>query len=190
VAQLNKKPLKEVVIEYTGDFQGIDLSPVTTAILKGMLTPAVQDDVNFINAPVIAKERGIKVVEASSADSEDYINLITIHVVTTENRTTVAGTIYGKNEPRVVKIDNFRLELIPHGHLAVIQNLDKPGAIGSIGTTLGQHKINIGRMHVGQEENGEERNIIYLKTDTPIPDDVAEILRQLPMVRSVMTLEL
>jgi D-3-phosphoglycerate dehydrogenase len=190
VAQLNKKPLKEVIVEYTGDFQGLDLSPVTTAILKGMLTPAVKDDVNFINAPVIAKERGIRVVEASSDDAEDYINLITVRAVTPENETTVAGTIYGKNEPRVVKIDNFRLELIPYGHLAVIQNLDKPGAIGSVGTTLGQHKINIGRMHVGQEVNGEERNIIYLKTDTPIPDDVADILRQLPMVRSVITLDL
>jgi D-3-phosphoglycerate dehydrogenase len=103
--------------------------------------------------------------------------------------TTLAGTVFGKNDPRIVKINNFRLEMIPHGHSAIIHNQDKPGAIGSIGTTLGNNNINIGRMLVGQEDEGD-RNIIFLRTDTPIPEDVVEKLRALPLVNKVIPLEL
>ncbi len=188
-AQLIDSPLKEVVIEYRGDFQGLDMSPVSTAALKGLLVSAVKDDVNFVNAKIIAKERGIKVLETSSSESEDYLNLITVKAITTEATTTVAGTIFGKHDPRVVKINNFRLELIPRGHLALIQNKDQPGAIGSIGTVLGEYKINIARMQVGQEEDGE-RNIIFLRTDTSFNDEVLERLRSLPLVNTVTPLEL
>jgi D-3-phosphoglycerate dehydrogenase len=187
-AQLCAGPVKEVFIEYTGDFQGIDLSPVSTAVLKGLLSPIVKDDVNFVNANILAKERGVKVTHATSAESEDYLNLITVRIVTTEMETAVAGTIFGKKDPRIVKINHFRLELIPFGHLALIHNLDKPGAIGSIGSTLGKHNINIGRMQVGQEEDGQ-RNIIFLETDTPISKEVLEELRALPLIKTVTPLE-
>jgi D-3-phosphoglycerate dehydrogenase len=187
-AQLCGGAFKEVTIEYTGDFGKMDLSPVSTAVLKGLLTPVIKDDVNFVNAHAIAKERGIKVIETTSAESEDYINLITVRVLTTESTSTVSGTIFGKKDPRVVQIDKFRLELIPHGHMALIHNLDKPGAIGSIGSTLGKHKVNIGRMQVGQEQEGD-RNIIFMQTDTRIPDAVVEELRQLPLVKTVTPLE-
>jgi len=82
------------------------------------------------------------------------------------------------------------LELIPSGHLAIINNYDKPGALGSIGMKLGEHSINIGRMQVGQEENGDQRNIIFLQTDTPIPPAVVEELKALPLVTRVTPLEL
>lgn len=188
-AQFSQGPVKEVVIEYRGDFHGLDMSPVSTAALKGLLAPMVKDDVNFVNAHIIAKDRGIKVAETTSSDAEDYLNLITMRVITTEQENTVSGTIYGKKEPRIVKVNHFRLELIPTGHLSLIHNLDKPGAIGSIGTLLGKHDINIGRMQVGQDIDGE-RNIIFLKTDTPIPDNVLEEIRALPLVKTAVTLEL
>ncbi len=188
-AQFCSGPLKEVVIEYTGDFKGLDLSPVSTAVLKGFLAPVLKDEVNSINASVIAKERGIKVTETTSAESEDYLNLITVKAITTEMTNIVAGTIFGKNDPRIVKINNLRIEMVPHGYLALIHTFDKPGAIGSVGSVLGKHNINISRMQVGQEEDGE-RNIIILRTDTPIPDDVLESLRSLPLGKTVMSLEL
>ncbi len=188
-AQLIAGPLKEVVVEYTGDFHGLDMSPVTTAVLKGFLTPVLKDDVNFINANLIAKERGIKVIESYSAETEDYINLITVKAVTPQMKSNVAGTIYGKKEPRIVKINNFRLDLIPDGHLAMIHNSDKPGAIGSIGTILGEHDINISRMHVGQEKDGE-KNIIFLCTDVPIPESVQKNLRATPLIKAITPLEL
>jgi len=189
LAQLSPGPLKEIIIEYTGDFGGLDMSPVSTAVLRGLLVPIVKDDVNFVNANFIAKERGITVTETASAESEDFINLITVKGIAADKQVTIAGTIFGKKDERIVRINNFRLEMHPSGHLALIHNLDKPGAIGSIGTTLGKNNINIGRMQVGQEEEGA-RNIILLKTDLPIPEPVVEELRALPMVKSVIPLEL
>ncbi|WP_435550496.1 phosphoglycerate dehydrogenase [Desulfobacterium sp. N47] len=189
ITQLSKGPFKEIVIEYTGNFDGLDMSPVSTAVLRGLLVPVVKDDVNFVNANYIAKERGIKVTETVAAESEDFINLITVKGITSDNTFLVAGTIFGKKDPRIVRINNFRLEMHPSGHLALVHNLDKPGAIGSIGTVLGRNSINIGRMQVGQEEEGE-RNIILLKTDLPIPEPVLEELKALPLVKTVTLLEL
>ncbi|HHP7234559.1 MAG TPA: phosphoglycerate dehydrogenase [Desulfobacterales bacterium] len=187
-AQISRGPVKKVEILYEGNFNNLDLSPVSTAVLKGLLAPMVQDSVNFVNSPIIAREMGIKVIESASEASDHFIHLITVQVVTTDMTNTVAGTIYGKREPRIVKINNFGLELIPEGHLALIYNMDKPGAIGSIGTTLGKHAINISRMQVGQDQDGEN-NIIFLRTDTSIPDAVLEELRALPMVKTVTPLE-
>jgi D-3-phosphoglycerate dehydrogenase len=187
-AQLNKGAVKEVVIEYAGDFKGFDLSPVSIAVLRGLLTHVVKDDVNFVNAHVLAKERGIKITEATSDDSGEYINRITVKVETTETTNTVTGTIFGKNELRIVKINNFRLELIPNGHISLIYNYDKPGAIGSFATLLGKHHINIDQMQVGQEETGE-MNIIFLKTNVSIPPDVIEEMHRLEMIKTVTPLE-
>jgi D-3-phosphoglycerate dehydrogenase / 2-oxoglutarate reductase len=137
---------------------------------------------------VLAKERGIKVTEGRSSDSEEYINLITVNVVTDEIENTVSGTVYGKKEARVVRINTFRLEMAPAGHLALIYNIDKPGSIGEIGTALGENGINIGSMQVGQDKEGE-RNIIFLSADTPIPEDVLEKLKALSSVKSAILLE-
>ncbi|UCG09510.1 MAG: phosphoglycerate dehydrogenase [Desulfobacterales bacterium] len=189
LAQLPGGPIKEVVIEFAGDFQGYDLSPVKTAVLKGLLTPMIKDDVNFVNAEVLARERGIKITEATIAETDEYINLITVQAISDEGTNKVAGTIFGKKNPRVVNINNFRLELRPEGRFILIHNLDQPGAIGSIGTILGNHKINISRMRVGQEEGGD-KTIIFLRTDDPIPDDVMDKLRELPLIISVRAFEL
>ncbi len=189
LAQLSGGPVKEVVIEYAGDFQDLDLSPVTTAVLKGLLTPMVKDAVNFVNAAVLAKERGLKVTEARVAETEEYINLITVQAISDEGTSKVAGTIFGKKNPRVVNINNFRLELRPEGRFVLIHNHDKPGAIGSIGTLLGESKINISRMRVGKEEGGD-KTMIFLRTDHIIPDAVMEKLRKLPLIITVRSFEL
>ncbi len=187
-SQLIHGAIKEVVIEYAGDFKGLDLSPVSMAVLKGLLTHIVKDDVNFVNSQAIAKERGIRITETSSDESYEYVNLITVKVVTTEITNTVSGTIFGKNEIRIVKINNFRLELIPTGHISLIYNLDKPGAIGSFTTLLGESNVNIDLMQVGQEETGK-MNIIFLKTSVRIPDKIIGKMLDLPLVISVTPLE-
>lgn len=189
MTQLICGPVKEVNIDYMGDFQGLDLQPVTTSFLKGLLTPMIKDMVNSVNASFIAKERGIRVTESTSSDAQDYTNLIRVRAETTEMSTTLEGTVFGKNDPRIVRIDTFRLEMVPHGHSAIIHNQDRPGAIGSIGVTLGKNNINIGRMQVGQDKEGD-RNIIFLRTDTPITEDVVAQLRDLPLVNTVIPLEL
>jgi D-3-phosphoglycerate dehydrogenase len=188
-AQLAEGAVSAVTVSYLGDFRDLDLAPVTTAALKGLLTPILKDDVNFVNASFIAKERGIKVTESRSVEAEDFTNLITLEVTHAEGTNAVSGTLFGKREPRIVKINRFRLDVIPEGHLLLIHNVDKPGAIGSIGTVLGRHNVNIARMHVGQEKD-RDRNVIFLDTDTPTPEEVLEELIALPMVKSVTPLEL
>jgi len=187
-AQLICGPIEEVIIAYMGDFQDLDMTPVSTAFMKGLMTPMVKDDVNFVNATVLAKEMGIKITESASAESEDYNNLVTVIVRSTEMTSTVSGTIFGKQDPRIVKIDKFRLEMVPSGHMILINNIDRPGSIGEIGTTLGNASINIGRMQVGQEEEGD-RNIIFIQTDTQISDDVMDTVRELGSVKTAIPLE-
>jgi D-3-phosphoglycerate dehydrogenase len=189
LAQLSEGAVKEILIEYAGPFDDLDLSPVTTAVLKGLMTPMIKDDVNFVNAQVLAKERGIKVTEARISESEEYVNLITVKAISEEGTNKVAGTIFGRKNPRVVNINNFRLELEPVDRFVLIHNHDKPGAIGSIGTLLGDHKINISRMRVGQEE-GSDKTIIFLRTDAPIPPEVVEKINALPLIISVTSFEL
>jgi len=189
LAQLASGPIKEVVIEYAGDFQDFDLSPVTTAVLKGLLTPMIKDDVNFVNAEVLAKERGLKVTATTIPETDKYINLITVRAHFDGGKSKVAGTIFGQKDSRVVNINNFQLELHPQGRFILIHNHDNPGAIGSIGTLLGDHKVNISRMRVGQEEGGD-KTMIFIRTDEIIPDDVMEKLRELPLNITVSSFEL
>jgi D-3-phosphoglycerate dehydrogenase len=186
--QLIRGPIQEVSIEYAGDFKGLDLSPVSIAVLRGLLAPVVKDDVNFVNAQILAKERGITVKEIISDSSEEYINLITVRVTTPKVTNMVSGTLFGRNKIRIVTINNFRLELIPEGHLALIYTLNKPGAIGSFSTLLGSKKIIIDQMHLGQEETGK-MNIVFLKTNVRISDSVVGKLLDLPLIISVTRLE-
>ncbi len=188
-AQMVKGPFKEIAIEYAGNFFDLDLKPVTLAALRGILTPLVKYEVNSVNAASLAKGMGIKVTETMSQETENYLNLIRITVTTETGTNLVAGTIFGQDDPRIIRVNKFRLEVIPEGHLSLIHNIDKPGSIGNIGTCLGQHDINIARMMVGREDDGD-RNIIFLQTDTPIPDEVATEISDLGLVNSVITFEL
>ncbi len=188
-AQLISGHVKEVKIEYNGNFQDMDLKPISTAFLTGLLELLSMEDVNSVNAPYLAKEDGIKVSESTSDEAMEYNHLLTLEVITDEMSSTVSGTLFGRNYPRVVKINNFRLEMKPEGYLTLIHNLNIPGEIGSIGTLLGDHAINISKMTVGQEADGE-RNIVFLQTDSPLSEDVLEGLRNLPMAKSVIYLEL
>jgi len=114
---------------------------------------------------------------------------VTVKAVANGARHSVAGTIFGRKYPRVVKIENFRLELPPHGRFILIHNHDKPGAIGSIGTLLGNNKVNISQMRVGQQEDGD-KTMIYFRTDNAIPEPVMEELKRLPLIIDVMAFEL
>jgi D-3-phosphoglycerate dehydrogenase len=115
--------------------------------------------------------------------------LITVKIASGEGVNKVAGTIFGQNDPRVVNINNFRLELHPEGRFVLIHNHDKPGAIGSIGSLLGENQINISSMRVGQEEGGD-KTMIFLRTDEVIAQDVMEKLRGLPLNITVTPFEL
>ena len=188
-AQLAESAIVEIKIDYAGTITNYDLAPLTTAFLKGILTPMLKDDVNFVNAPLIASERGIKVIESKSVTSEDFATLITTYTKTIETENVVAGTIFGKDRPRLVKINDFYVEAIPEGHNLLIYNVDKPGVIGMIGSILGKNGVNINRMQVGQEAK-KQQNVILLSTDIPVNDKVLEILQDQENVFSVKRIEL
>ena len=148
-AQLSDSALVEVRIDYSGVITQYDTVPLTTAMLKGLLTPILKYDVNFVNAPYIAAERGIKVVESKTQTSDDFASLAKLTVKTLESEHIVSGTIFGKKLVRILRINNFYLEAIPEGHNLLIQNENVPGVIGAIASTLGESGININRMQDG-----------------------------------------
>jgi D-3-phosphoglycerate dehydrogenase len=163
--------------------------PITVAFLKGLFTPILQDAVNYVNAPLIAKERGIRVVESKTGHSDDFTSLLAIRVKTTEGENMLAGTVFGKSEPRLVRMNTFRLEAFPSGPMLFVYNKDIPGVIGSLGTTLGNHDVNISRMTVGREkEHG--RNIILLNTDNMISKELLKTVQQLEYIDDAMALVL
>jgi D-3-phosphoglycerate dehydrogenase len=187
--QIAKGGVEEVTLEYCGELSTMDSRPVTVAFLKGLFTPILQDAVNFVNAPLIAKERGINVVESRTDRSDDFTGLLRARVKTTEGENELAGTVFGKKEPRLVRFNTFRLEALPAGPMLFVYNKDVPGVIGTLGITLGDNNINISRMTVGQEaEHG--RNIILLNTDVLITKDVLEKVTALSHIDDAMVLEL
>lgn len=187
--QLTESGIVEVQINYSGKVTEYDVTPLTTAMIKGLLTPILKDDVNFVNAPFIASERGIKVVESKTKTSEDFASLIMLKVKSLEGENIVSGTIFGKTMPRILRINDFYLEAIPEGHNLLIHNQDTPGEIGRIGSTLGTHGVNISRMQVGQEK-AKKQNVILLTTDVIVNDDVLKELRGLEHVFSARRIEL
>ena len=158
-------------------------------MLKGLLTPILKDDVNFVNAPFIASERGIKVVESKTGTSEDFSSLIMLKVKSLEGHNIVSGTIFGKTMPRIVRINSFYLEVMPEGHILLIHNEDVPGVVGSIGTTIGKHGVNIDRMQVGQGK-AEKQHVTLLTTSVSLSEDILEEIRGLEGVFSARKIEL
>lgn len=171
--QLTDSAVEEVRIEYSGKVADHDVAPLTTAFLKGLLTPVLKEDVNFVNARYVASDRGIKVIESKTSTSDDFASLISATVRSLEGENLVSGTIFGKEMPRILKINSFSLEAVPEGHILLIHSLDVPGVIGGIASSLGEHGVNIGRMQVGQEKQ-KRQNVILLTTDIPVTDGVLE----------------
>ncbi len=181
--QLASKLPEEVTLEYSGQILNYNLAPVTQAILKGLLTPMVSDiSVNYVNAPVVAKERGLKVVESKVSEHEDFSNLVAVRVRNGSESRLVSGTTFGKNNPRLVRIDDFYLEAVPSGTILVIHNQDRPGVIGNVGTLLGKNKINISRMQLGLTK--QEATALYNVEGDVTPEIIRE-LEKLPNIISV-----
>jgi D-3-phosphoglycerate dehydrogenase len=187
--QLAERGIEEVQIIYSGKVTEYDLTPLTNAMLKGLLTPILKDDVNFINSSLIANNRGIKVVESKSATSDDFASLVTLKVKSMGDENIISGTIFGNTMPRILRINDFYLEAIPEGHNLLIHNLDVPGMIGRIATIMGDRGINIGRMAVSQQK-AEKQNVILLTTNVTISDEVLKELSGLENIFSVKRIEL
>jgi D-3-phosphoglycerate dehydrogenase len=188
-AQLAEGAILEVSAKFSGAITEHDTSPLTTAVLKGLLTPVLGDHVNFVNAPILARDRGIKITESRTATCDDFSSLASVTVRNLEGENLVSGTIFGARMPRIIQINDFYLEAVPEGHLILIRSEDRPGVIGLMGTTLGRHGININRMQVGQQADGG-RNIILLTTGLKAPAEAVDELLRFSQVESVKMIEL
>ncbi|NJD55594.1 MAG: phosphoglycerate dehydrogenase [Nitrospirae bacterium] len=179
----------EITVEYHGDASTITAAPVTIAAIKGYLSPILLETVNFVNAPFIAKERGIEIKEIKSTDAGDFFSKIVLRIKTKDRESVVAGTLYSKKDPRVIEIDHFKVEIVPEGELLLLYNNDRPGVIGNIGNTLGKNNINIARMHFGRESAGGTA-ISVVSLDAKPGPEVIEQLRGLPNILTIKQISL
>jgi len=187
--QIAKGGVKEVNIEYSGELAELNTSPITVAFLKGLFAPILKDAVNYVNAPIIARDRGIRVVESKSDRADDFINTLSVKVITSTSEEILVGTVFGHNEPRLVRLNDFRLEALPSGPMLLVFNKDVPGVIGALGSTLGAAGINISRMTVGREEESNQ-NVILLSTDELVSKELLAKVMALKNVAGAQVLDL
>jgi D-3-phosphoglycerate dehydrogenase / 2-oxoglutarate reductase len=177
-AQLAQGPITEVNIEYAGDVARHDSVAITTALIKGVLSSAVGEMVNNVNAVAIAKERNIKIVESKTNQQGEFAHLITAIVKTKNTLLSVSGALFANNQPRIVKIDDYYVDALPEGNMILISNKDVPGIVGQLGTLLGESNINIAGMTFGREKLGGKA-ISLCNVDSDIPAKLIQDLKDM-----------
>ncbi|ALA60167.1 D-3-phosphoglycerate dehydrogenase [Nitrospira moscoviensis] len=182
--QLCEGGIERVTVEYSGEVAGLTVAPLTIAVLKGLLTPIMEYAINYVNAPIVAKERGIEVKEVKSSDAGDFTSLIRVRVEAGKAAHQVAGTLYNKKDARVIEIDQFKVEVVPEGHMLLIHNIDRPGVIGMVGKVLGDHNINIVRMQCALEKRGGNA-LLIIGSDTDFPSTVLGQIKSSSNILSV-----
>jgi D-3-phosphoglycerate dehydrogenase len=189
LAQISNYAIEEVLIEYHGDVLEYGTKPITISVLKGLLTPYVGETVNFVNAQVMAKGRGIKITESTSTMAEDFTSLIAITARSKMEENYIAGALFGRKELRIVRLNDFFIEALPEGYILLVNNYDKAGVIGNIGMALGSRNINIATMQFGRDRmGGNAISLLHLDASLP-PGMLGEILR-LPNIISVRQIHL
>jgi D-3-phosphoglycerate dehydrogenase len=162
--------------QYLGRIAEADTRVLTLAVVKGVLAGIVHEPVSFVNAPMIARERGLAISEMRSSVSTDYVNLVSISAETDDGPVSVSGTLIGKKDrERVVEVNGYDLEMTPSPSMLFFFYEDKPGVIGSVGMTLGTHQINIATMDVGRPQRGGTA-LMGVVLDSPVtPEILAEL---------------
>ncbi len=183
LAQISDFPVEEVAIEYQGEITSQNTEPITTGVLKGVMGAYVAG-VNYVNAGIVAKERGIKVSETKVTEEGDYYSSITVKIKGKGEENSVMGTLLGKKDQRLVRINSFAMEVIPEGDLLFFLNNDRPGVIGNLGMALAEEGINIGSMFFGREKPGGLA-ISILKIDSKPSKELMEKLSGLPNILKV-----
>jgi len=184
LSQVYEGGLEKVMIQYRGKVAELSTASVTIAALKGLLTPILDATVNYVNAPLIARDRGIEVVEVKEAEADVVASTITLTVEAGGRSSRVVGLLTSRNEPRIVELNEIVVEVVPQGHMLILSNDDRPGVIGGIGTVLGEAGINIALMNFGRDSPGG-RAIAVVNVDQEVPDPVLERLRALPNILTV-----
>ncbi|MBT9131778.1 MAG: D-3-phosphoglycerate dehydrogenase [Syntrophomonadaceae bacterium] len=173
-----------VKIKYSGEISGYDCEPITIAILKGLLEPALGDGVNYVNALKIAKEREIKVTEEKSESLLEFANLISLEVETEKVKGSLSGTLFSYAGPRIVRVDGYHVDIVPRGHILIVLHDSKPGVIGKLGTILGDGGMNIVAMTLGRKEKkGKELTVFNLELAVP-----QKMLKKIMAIKEILSL--
>jgi D-3-phosphoglycerate dehydrogenase / 2-oxoglutarate reductase len=186
VGQLAHGELTSIAIEVEGAAAELNQKPITSAVLAGLMR-VHSDTVNMVNAPFLAKERGLDVREVRHDREGDYHTLVRVTVGTQAGDRSVAGTLFGNAAPRLVELFGIKVEADLAGHMLYIVNEDAPGFIGRLGTTLGEAGVNIGTFHLGRRSAGGEA-ILLLSVDEAVDDALLGKVRALPGVKTAMAL--
>jgi len=184
--QLTETGIKSVAVEYEGAVSDLNVKPLTAIALTGLLAPQLVT-VNMVNAPVICREREIRVSETTRVKPADYQTLIRVIVTTERRRREVAGTLFAGDKPRIVSVEGIPLEAELGGHMLFVRNYDKPGFIGALGNALGAADVNIATFHLGRTAPGQDA-IALVEVDQPLTPPILDTVRGLPHVIQVKAL--
>ena len=187
IGQLAHGALSSISIEVEGAAAELNQKPITGAVLAGLMR-VHSDTVNMVNAPFLAKERGLDVREVRHEREGDYHTLVRVTVATERGDRSVAGTLFGNQAPRLVELFGIKVEADLAGDMLYIVNEDAPGFIGRLGSTLGEAGINIGTFHLGRMQAGGEA-VLLLSVDEPVTPELIATVRALPGVKTAMALK-
>lgn len=188
-AQLIDSAPSRVTIGFAGEAANLRGEPIVAAALKGLMSGFLDQQLNHVNAPFLARERGITITETRSRESSDYINTLSLKVATATAVHEVAGAVFGTSVIRIVRIDNYRIEVPPEGYFLMLHNRDVPGVVGAVGTILGKAGVNIAGLELGRDRAGGMA-LSLLQVDAPVPGSVLESLKTLPAIISAASLRL
>jgi D-3-phosphoglycerate dehydrogenase / 2-oxoglutarate reductase len=188
ISQLAPPNPNKVIFVYNGKLARYDCTPLTVAGLAALLNRHTEQEVNMVNARLVARNMGIVVEEVRTTESESFSNLITLTLESPEGRKTIAGTLF-EGIPKVVKMRDFLTDFTPEEHMLVITYEDKPGLIGKIGTILGEAGINIGSMNLGRRAKAGEAMVV-LTLDTPADNATVENLAAAVQARFIRTVHM
>jgi D-3-phosphoglycerate dehydrogenase len=186
LGQLADKAPKRVAVEYAGHVAELDTRPLSAVILQGLLERSLET-VNRVNAPQIARERGIQVREEKHQRIEDYQTLIRVTVESEDRTRSLAGTLFGGSRPRIVRLQEIAIEAELGPHMLYVRNRDKPGFIGNLGRTLGDAGINIATFHLGRASVGGDA-VAPIQVDQPLPAALIDKIQALPHTISARAL--
>lgn len=187
-SQLLSGPVIRAAVELWGVEERLT-KILSVASLKGLLAPHLSESVNFVNAQQIAETRGIAMSSTVNPVPRDYANLITFRASSATEETCVSGTVFHEKNQRVVSVNNFRVEFKPEGHVLYILNKDVPGVVGRVGTTLGDHEVNIAEYNLARSSSGGTAMAI-ITIDSPLSSDALTALRVMPAIKEVKQLKL
>jgi D-3-phosphoglycerate dehydrogenase len=188
ISQLVQGGLKEIQVSYLGEISQYKVDVLGAAFVKGFLANQLEEDVNYINALEVAKERGIKIEQIKALEEEEFVNSIKVTVITDKEQRTLEGTLFANKDARFVKLDDVYLETAPSEYMLVINNEDKPGVVGFVGTTLGKHKVNIAGMSLGRKD--KKTALTIFKLDNPLTDGVIKEISADPRIVALKPIKL